>query len=427
MTSIVAVTTLAIALFGVPLAVAIHHLYVTDARTRLEREATLAARDVPADAAAATDPLDLPTDRSGIVIGVYGLDGRLLHGNGPALGGQAVRDAAGNQIGSRETDDALVAAVPIVANETVVAVLRAETSIHSAEHRAHIAWLLMAGLGGLVIVLAGTLAFLQANRLTRPLRRVRDDATRLGHGDFTVEVPPAGVPELDALGEAITTTARRLGRAMQREQAFTTNASHQLRTPITGLRVLVETELAAPRPDPTIALTECLTIADRLQATVDDLSRLARNPPGAERVDVDDLLARTRAHWHDPLATIGRTLELVRAPDAPSSVRASNAAIRQALDVLLDNAVRHGDGTVTVTAERIDGGLVVRVADEGAGPTTNGDQLFHGGRADDHGHGIGLGLARTLVEAEGGRVRLRDRGPHPAFEIFLPHDPRPAA
>ena len=421
-TSIVAVTTLAIALFGIPLAVAIHHLYVTDARTRLEREATLAARDVPADAAAATDPLDLPNGVRGIVIGIYTIVGKRVHGEGPVNGGQAVLDAAANQIGSRESNDALVAAVPIVANETVVAVLRAETSVHSAEHRAHIAWLLMAGLGGLVVVFAGTIAFLQANRLTRPLRRVRDDATRLGHGDFTVEVPPAGVPELDALGEAITTTARRLGRAMEREQAFTTNASHQLRTPITGLRVLVETELAAPRPDPVIALTECLAVADRLQTTVDDLFRLARNPRGSERLDVDDLFDRARAHWNGPLATLGRSLHLTKALDAPTTVRASNAAIRQALDVLLDNAMRHGDGAVTVRAEHIGGGLVVRVTDQGCGPTTNGDDLFRAGRPDDDGHGIGLGLARTLVEAEGGRVRFCDDGPHPAFELVLPLD-----
>jgi signal transduction histidine kinase len=142
---------------------------------------------------------------------------------------------------------------------------------------------------------------------------------------------------------------------------------------------------------------------------------------------VDDLLARAELHWTGPLATLGRSLHLVRRADAPASVRASNAAIRQALDVLLDNAVRHGDGAVTVTAERIDGGLVVRVADEGAGPTTTGDDLFRSGRPDEYGHGIGLGLARTLVEAEGGRVRLRDLGRHPAFEIFLPNDPRPVA
>ena len=437
-TSIVAVTTLAIVLFGGPLAIAIHHLYLTDARTRLEREATLAARDVSAGAVTSGGAISLPT-AEGIRIGLYAPDGHRLGGEGPALGGLAVRDAAANSIGSRESDDVLVAAVPIVADATVVAVLRAETPIHSAEHRAHIAWLLMAALGGLVVVFAGTIAFLQANRLTKPLRRVRDDATRLGHGDFSVVVPPAGVPELDALGDAISNTARRLGRAMEREQAFTTNASHQLRTPITGLRVLVETELAAPRPDPTIALTECLAVTDRLQATVDDLFRLARSPRGREQLDVESLVARAGEIWQGPLAALGRELrfegehggagggaggggDIGVENGAAAGVRASNAAIRQALDVLLDNAVRHGDGTVTVGVARVGGGLVLRVSDEGSGPIGRADDLFRSAPADADGHGIGLGLARALVESEGGRVRLGDDAEASSFEIVLPLD-----
>ena len=246
--AIVTVAALAVALFGIPLAVAIHHLYLTDARTKLEREATLAARDVPPDFATSADPIDLPTNTKGVGLGLYDATGALISGRGPARADRAVQEALLNVIRDRQSGDALVAAVPVAVEERVVAVIRAETSIRPAEHRAHLAWALMAAVGALIVGLASAVAALQANRLTRPVRRVRDSAIRLGHGDFTITVPRAGVAELDDLADALTSTARRLGQAMEREQAFSTHTSHQLRTPLAGLRLAVETELDDPRP-----------------------------------------------------------------------------------------------------------------------------------------------------------------------------------
>ncbi len=416
--AIVTVTALAVALFGIPLAVVIHHLYVTDARTKLEREATLAARDVPTDFATVRDPIDLPTSRPGITVGLYAPDGRRLSGQGPESADRPVTEALANRVGDREVGDRLIAAIPVTLNENVVAVVRAETSIHPAEHRAHLAWALMVLLGVVAVGFAGGLGAAQANRLTRPLRRLRDSAAQLGLGDFAISVPPAGVTELDDLADALTTTASRLGQAMEREQAFSSHASHQLRTPIAGLRLAIETELANPRPDPALALGECLSVTDRLETTVTDLLRLAREPSRPERVDLAAIVAAAENRWHGSLAASGRRLHVETAADLPLA-SASEAAITHALDVLVDNAMRHGRGEVTIRAEAADRGVVVTVTDGGDGMVSGASEdrgIGEGGRG---GRRIGLGLARTLVEAQGGRIRVPEPGTGSTFAIVL--------
>jgi signal transduction histidine kinase len=410
-TAIVGVTALAIALFGLPLAFVIRQLYFNDAQATLQREATLAARDIPADFATIPDPPDVPTSALDIKLALYSPDGRKLSGDGPEKADRSVIDAAANRISQRESNDLFIAAVPVAANEQVVAVLRATTSTHAAEHRAHLAWVLMTALGVLILGFAAGLAIVQANRLTRPLRRVRDAATRLGHGDFGITVPRAGVAELDDLADALTSTAKRLGQAMQREQSLATDASHQLRTPMAGLRLVLESELSAPRADPSLALNECLAVTDRLETTVNDLLRLVRQPTRNASLDVPALGEQMRLHWHGPLANAGRRFDVeVPSSDLPT-VWASTAAISQALDVLIDNALRHGQGSVRLSIDALDGGLSFGVSDEGTLPNEPAPQPA--------GLGIGLDLATTLVEAEGGRLVRPQPGEPSTFAIIL--------
>jgi signal transduction histidine kinase len=408
--AIVGVTALAIALFGFPLAFVIRQLYFSDAQVKLQREATLAAHDVPSDFATNLDAIDLPTNTKGIFVGLYAPDGRKISGDGPDRGDRSVMDAATNKMAEREDNDRFIAAVPVATKEQVIAVVRATTPTHAAEHRAHLAWVLMAALGTLILAFAAALAVVQANRLTRPLRRVRDGATRLGHGDFGITVPHAGVAELDDLADALTSTAKRLGLAMQREQSLATDASHQLRTPMAGLRLLIESELAAPRADPTLVLNDCLAVTDRLETTVKDLLRLVRQPVRNERLDVPVLFEKMLGHWHGPLELAGRRLEVDAPPGDLPAVWASNAAIEQALDVLIDNAMRHGRGTIHIATDRVDGGVALTCADEGTQPT--GPTQSHDGL------GIGLDLATTLVEAEGGRL-LRPQAGQPSTFVIL--------
>jgi signal transduction histidine kinase len=413
--------TLAIGLFGVPLAVAVVVLLRSDEYGELERLADTAAVQV-APALVAGRPVTgfADDDEDGISVAVYALDGRRLAGTGPGMADALARQAAGGQVahGSGAAGAQIAVAVPVTSGDRVVAVARAASATSRLYLQTALTWLGMAGLAGVALVGATLLARRQSRRLADPLVRLAVAAQTLGEGDFTVQAPPAGIEEIDAAGAALTRTAERLGELVGRERAFSADASHQLRTPLTGLRLRLETALDGGgdlRP----AVVGALDTTDRLERTVDELLALARDAPSARTpADLPALLAELRAGWQGPLGEAGRTLRLSVAPGLPGT-RASAAATRQILDVLLANATRHGAGAVTVTAREADTAVAVDVADEGAGVLVPAEELF--GRRTDRaaGHGIGLALARALAEAEGGRLVLTRARP-PVFSLLLP-------
>ena len=138
-----------------------------------------------------------------------------------------------------------------------------------------------------------------------------------------------------------------------------------------------------------------------------------------ETLDVDAVLDGIRLRWHPVLAARGRPLRL--AVTGTPRVRVSTSALTQILDVLIDNADRHGAGTITVTVRALDDAVAIDVTDEG--PPLPGDPtaLFQR-RITNTGHGIGLALARRLAEAQGGRLRLATPDP-PTFTLLLPATP----
>lgn len=165
-----------------------------------------------------------------------------------------------------------------------------------------------------------------------------------------------------------------------------------------------------------------IATADRLETTIDDLVTLAVRPPEDRGVIEPDVLLRdVVAGWRNLLATQGR--QLVISPDADGRPRAAEAAVRQIVGVLLDNAVIHGAGMVTITTRDSADAFAIDVADEGRG-TSDGPDLFTRGHSGAGGTGIGLALARDLAEAEGGRLWLSRPAPM-TFTLLLP--PAPAA
>jgi signal transduction histidine kinase len=262
------------------------------------------------------------------------------------------------------------------------------------------------------------LARRQARRLSAPLESLAGAAQRLGEGDFSVRTTASGIPEIDAAGSALNVTADRLDDLVGRERAFSSTASHQLRTPLTGLRLTLETALVAPEPAQRAAVIRALESADRLERTIVDLLSLARHTPADRAVlPLPALVADWTSAWAPVLAGLDRELRVHVAPSLPAG-RASEAAVRQVVDVLLDNAVVHGAGTVALVVRDAGATVAIDVSDEGEGPTEP-DEVFRSRAAAPPGHGIGLALARALAEAEGGRLVLR-RARRPVFSLLLP-------
>jgi signal transduction histidine kinase len=129
---------------------------------------------------------------------------------------------------------------------------------------------------------------------------------------------------------------------------------------------------------------------------------------------VTGLISTAAATWRSRLEG-GRRLE-VKVPDGLSHITVSESALRQILEVLVDNAIEHGGGTITISARALHGGVIIDVADEGAG-LGDPEHIFERRRSGGGGAGIGLALAQSLTEAEQGRLTLLARGAHPVFRL----------
>ena len=410
---------LAISLFGVPLAAGVAHYYMADERSELAAFATEATVSVSAGQLSGRDPTELPATEPGVSVGVYDSAGRRIGGRGPAQADSTVRGALRGDPASGRSAGDIVVAVPAADNEHVTGAIRAAAGKGVVYRRIARTWLLMLAVACVAVAITALLARRQARRLARPLEEMSVMAGRLGDGDFSVRARRSGIPEIDSTGASLSRTAERLGSLLARERAFSADASHQLRTPLTGLRLRLESMLDAPGRPADEDITQAIAAADRLQRTIDDLLALARDAPRrTEPLDLDGLVEEARETWHAGLAAQGRPLRLRVASDVPVS-HASTAAVRQILDVLLDNAARHGAGTVTVNVRDAGEALAIDVADEGPGIDRPAEELFRRGAAETTGHGIGLAMAQSLAEAEGGRLRLAGPSP-PTFTLLLP-------
>lgn len=416
--SIVGTSAVALLVLGIPLGVSIGRLYRNEAVLRLEREASEARRAINPSQLDRKDPVEL-RNNGPARFALYSRAGRRIAGRGPALADEPVRRALRGRVADSRRAGRLVVALPVDGNEKIVAALRVSRPASIASDPARRAWLIAGLVAIAALLVSALLALWQARRLTRPVDALVDSAERLGAGDFSVRTPRVGITELDELGAAMDATGERLGGVLARERAFSADASHQLRTPIAALRVAVESALTTSGADPRAALEQLLDPIDRLETTVDELLELARDThTDRDPLDVGALLEDVKEEWHGRLAQLGRPLRIELARELPRPC-VSGPAVRQILDVLVANSQQHGAGVVTVRARRGPGALVVEVEDEGSGIA---DRAAAFARRSGDGHGIGLALARTLAEAEGGRLVLERSGPGPIFSIIIPVD-----
>jgi len=263
--------------------------------------------------------------------------------------------------------------------------------------------LLILAAGG--IVAAAALAFVQGRGLARPLERLADRAGRIGEGDFSrLEPVRVGIPEVDAIARALDTSAERVEALLAGERHFTADATHQLRTGIAGISL--RAEILSLNHDFEVA-EEARTIldqADQLNRTIDELLLLARNRESSERGEFD-LVQMVEAHvreWETRVQQARRRLAVIVTAPAPP-VLATKGLVGQVLDVLIDNALQHGEGSVTLMID----GPTVTVIDQGRGISPDkAAKLFEGPVDPAARHGRGLALARRLVQVDGGKLEV---------------------
>ncbi|KEI46098.1 ATP-binding protein [Saccharopolyspora rectivirgula] len=318
--------------------------------------------------------------------------------------------------GADPGDDPLVESVPMVQSGTVTI---AAPSAPVRTQQFQVAMLVLL----LVVVSAGigmVVALVTARRLADPLRHVADRAARLGAGDFRADPKRHGVPELDRVADALDASGAALSQLVQRERELVGDVSHQLRSRLTALQLRLEALAQSDDSEVSEEASAALDQAERLGGVLDDLlaAATAARARDAEPVDISELLSDVAGEWREPLRAEGRTLRQRVAPGLLA--RATPARLREAIGVLLDNALRHGKGTVTLAARSGAATVVIEVSDAGPGvPDELVPYVFERGFSGGGSTGVGLALARALVEADGGRLELGKARPA-QFEIYLP-------
>lgn len=443
------VLLLAIVAFGIPLAVNLRTRVNDEVRSQAQGQADLVAATaadlletsrrsglgaVVSASAVAVHGRVLVVDSTGTVIADSAGPGELASSylNRPELRAALRGNPVQLQRPSRTLGEELLAtAVPIIHKQQTVGAVRITQSVASVSAAVSRAELGL-GLIGLVTLALGLLVgAVIARQVARPLGRLEAVARRVADGDLGARARIEGPREQRSLGASFNVMTDRISRLLESQRAFVADASHQLRTPLTGLRLrLEEASAAGVTPAAQAELDAGVAEVERLAEIVDELlllSRAGERAQPVERLELEDLLNGALERWRP--AGAERRITLQAEARAPGAVRCARADVERALDVLLENAVSYGPPGSTV--ELLASAGRIEVLDRGpglAGPDI--DRVFErfhrgsAGRTGPPGSGLGLAIARDLARGWGGEVTLANRpGGGAVATLALPEAP----
>lgn len=364
-------------------------------------------------------------------VAVTGSTGSVIIDTAPPVPGQRTlstrpeiqRALAGNvATGSRYSDtlgtDLLYVAVPIAASGKVYGVVRMTYPGSEIADRGRDYWLLLLGVAAITLVAVALIGWLIARWVARPLARLEQGARAVGEGDLTTRARvDEGPPEVRALAHRFNVMVAQLQELVGSQEAFVADASHQLRTPLTAMRLRIE-NLGHAAGDPAQGDADAaLAEVERLSRLVDSLLTLARADRRDEPVTVRDvsfIVTERATAWQDLAAESGVTIDVRVEPGLRA--RLADGVLEQVVDNLVDNAVEaSAEGTtVVVGGLAVDGRVQVLVTDQGRGMTPDErqhafDRFWRSPRAEPGGgSGLGLAIVDRLVRGSGGEVRLED-------------------
>jgi signal transduction histidine kinase len=279
----------------------------------------------------------------------------------------------------------------------------------------------------LALAIAVAIGSRLARRLSAPLIYLAASAEQIGSGQVRPRIKNSGIEEIDLVSAELVRTADRMAGRLAAERQFAADASHQLRTPLTALTMrLEEIELMTDDDDVREEAHKSLEQVERLTGVVEELLRTSRSAGGGstEVVRVDEIFSQQEEEWGAVFTSADRTLRFVDESETP--VLVTPGSLSQVLATLIENSLKYGAGETTVSTRSASGGsgLFIDVAEEGEGVDDElAPEIFTKHISGGSGTGLGLALARELVQADGGRLELAQRRP-PVFRIFVHAVPR---
>jgi two-component system, OmpR family, sensor kinase len=343
------------------------------------------------------------------------------------------RIAQGRRFSETLGESLLFTAVPIVVGDGVGGAVRVTQSVDAIDRRVRRDVLGLIGIGLIALVLGLAFAWFLAGTLARPLQRLAATARRVEAGDLGARAEPEGSTENREVAHAFNDMTERLEQVLVAQREFVANASHQLRTPLTGLRLRLEAASVKAGPELGRELEAAEQEVERLARLLTALLTLAREgdrPPAREAVSVAEAIDQGHERWEERAALSGHRLERDCSDPGIAAVSGEDLAI--VLDNLIENALVYSPdgGTITLECSRAGEEIVMAVSDGGPGVAPGEEeQVFNrfarGSRSrGTHGTGLGLAIVATLARRWGGSARISNRPQGGArAEIRLPAAP----
>jgi len=329
-------------------------------------------------------------------------------------------------------DRPLVAAQPVVRDGDVVGAVVSVSPVAQAQARVRNRWLVLIGAELVALFGAAVLAGRLAGWLLRPVARLDEAAHQISAGDLGARVPTgSGPPELRRLEHSFNDMAVHVQEAVEAQRAFVADASHQLRNPLAALLIRLEGLKLAPPSRQVAAADSALADGRHLAGTLDRMLALAQvehTGASAGPMDVGAVVDQRLASWR--VVADVRSIAVLRTGVSRVMGRHEPSAFSGALDAVLDNSLKYSPEHSTVSVEVVIGESTVGVVvtDDGPGVPVEDlprvvDRFWRSSEtAREAGTGLGMSIAKTLLERHGGRLDVAttpDRGLRVSLRVPL--------